>query len=80
MGQGQSVESTGDAALIRQANDLPEVVNTEVSNAKQTIPDGLMEAVAAEVYENVHSQLTNIQSASLKSSEKLVSRSAICVL
>ncbi len=73
--------NTGDAALIRQANEasLNNVdLNSPANDSAATTPvdpkfvQKLVEEAAAQVYEDVHLQLKNIQEESLLQTQKMV--------
>lgn len=82
MGQawyGVPANGEGDAALLRQANDLNSSHTNDASSAASTgavdpvFVQKLIEEAAAQVYEDVHLQLKNIQEESLQKTEQMVS-------
>jgi hypothetical protein len=80
MGQawyGVPANGEGDAALLRQANDLNSSPTNNASSAASTgavdpaFVQKLIEEAAAQVYEDVHLQLKNIQEESLQKTEQM---------
>jgi hypothetical protein len=78
MGQSSSTPTESEAPIIHQAEDVTETQNPPLNpanNNSQTSNVNIqsaIEAVAAQVYDNVHSQLASIQAQSVKQSETVV--------
>ncbi len=68
----------GDVALLRQANDVDLDSNNSSNNNSNNTPvdqrfvQKLVEEAAAQVYEDVHLQLKNIQENSLLQTQQMV--------